>query len=109
MSVVVLSSDLAVALQQRQITTDYESIQILFLGGFVSECHPFMEIEARSMRLELQADQGQGRMQNGTFRLLTRQRKEGRKQARFLVNQTLEVRVPTSRVKPSLSTRQNGF
>lgn len=105
MSVVVLSSDLTVALQQRQITTDYESIQLLFLRGFVNECHPFMEIEARSMRLELQADQGQGRdgMQNGTFRLLTRQRKEGRKQARFLVNQTLEVRVPTSRVKPSLS------
>lgn len=82
MSVVVLSSDLTVALQQRQITTDYESIQLLFLRGFVNECHPFMEIEARSMRLELQADQGQGRdgMQNGTFRLLTRQRKEGSKQ-----------------------------
>lgn len=31
------------------------------------------------------------------------QTEERRKQARFLVNQTLEVRVPTSRVKPSLS------
>lgn len=51
-----------------------------------------------------------GARQNAEWDFQTlNQTEEGRKQARFLVNQTLEVRVPTSRVKPSLSTRQNGF